>query len=150
MSHGASRLALVVASSFFGVGMGLANTPLVIAVQTSVGFSQRGVATASTMFFRNIGGTVAVGVMGVVIVAALGKDTSLPKDAASRALSREGMSALGPDVVQRIAGLLDAGLGTVFWMIAGLGVAAFVAALFFPNVPMGQPAAKEASARPAH
>jgi len=138
-------LALRVVTGLFGLGMGSANTALVISVQTSVQWEQRGVATASTMFFRTIGGAVAVGVMGGVIVTALGKDTSLPKDAASRALSREGMSTLGPDVVQRISGLLDAGLGTVFGMIAALGVTAFVAAMFFPDVPMLAPAAKAAA-----
>ncbi|MDI3284177.1 MDR family MFS transporter [Polyangium sp. 15x6] len=145
-------LALRVVTGLFGFGMGCANTALVIAVQTSVRWEQRGIATASTMFFRTIGGAVAVGVMGGVIVAALGKDESLPKDAASRALSREGMSTLGPDVVQRISGLLDAGLGTVFWMIAGLGFTAFVAALFFPDVQLETKTSKSAPAPapPAH
>ncbi len=137
--------ALRLVTALFGLGMGFANTALIIAVQTSVGWEQRGVATASTMFFRTIGGAVAVGVMGGVIVAALGQDAGLPKDAASRALSREGMSALGPDVMRRIAGLLDAGLGTVFWMIAGLGVTAFVAALFYPDVPLAAGAAARSS-----
>ena len=45
----------------YGVGLGFANTPLVIAVQSSVPWNRRGVATASTMFFRTIGGTLAVG-----------------------------------------------------------------------------------------
>ncbi|MDI1484101.1 MDR family MFS transporter [Polyangium sp. y55x31] len=145
-------LGLRVVTALFGIGMGLANTALIIGVQTSVGWEQRGIATASSMFFRTIGGAVAVGVMGGVIVTALEKDASLPKDAASRALSREGMNALGPDVVQRIAGLLDAGLGTVFWMIAVLGVLAFIGALFFPNVPLETKAAKPAPAPapPAH
>ncbi|WP_338046236.1 MDR family MFS transporter [Polyangium spumosum] len=142
-------LALRVVTGIFGLGMGAANTALIISVQTAVRWEQRGVATASTMFFRTIGGAVAVGVMGGVIVSALAKDTSLPKDAASRALSREGMSAIGPDVVQRISGLLAEGLGTAFWMIAGLGVTAFVAALFFPDVPLAKPAAKEAPASSA-
>ncbi|MDC0746355.1 MDR family MFS transporter [Polyangium mundeleinium] len=145
-------IALRVVTGLFGIGMGCANTALVISVQTSVRWEQRGVATASTMFFRTIGGAVAVGVMGGVIVASLRKDPTLPSDAASRALSREGMSALGPDVVQRISGLLDAGLGTVFWMIAVLGVLAFVGALFFPDVPLATKAAEPAPAPapPAH
>ena len=46
----------------FGVGMGFANTALLIAVQTSVDWSERGIATASTMFFRTMGGAIAVGV----------------------------------------------------------------------------------------
>ena len=46
MSGGASLATLRIGAAIFGLGMGIANTPVVIAVQTSVGFSQRGVATA--------------------------------------------------------------------------------------------------------
>jgi len=42
-----------------------------------VPWQQRGVATASTMFFRTIGGTLAVGVMGGVLSAALERDLRL-------------------------------------------------------------------------
>src|SRR5690349_17207279 len=58
---GASLRVPQAASALFGVGLGLANTALLIAVQTSVEWRQRGVATASTMFARTIGGTLAVG-----------------------------------------------------------------------------------------
>src|SRR5256885_5925193 len=51
-------------SALFGVGLGLANTALLIAVQTSVEWRQRGVATASTMFARAIGGAAAPGGVG--------------------------------------------------------------------------------------
>src|SRR5690606_19138276 len=36
----------------FGAGMGLANTSLIIAVQSTVRFAQRGVSTALTLFSR--------------------------------------------------------------------------------------------------
>ena len=39
----------------YGAGLGIANPPLLIAVQTSVPWNRRGVATASTLFFRTIG-----------------------------------------------------------------------------------------------
>lgn len=126
--------ALRIAAVLFGTGMGFANVSLIIAVQMSVSWEYRGVATASTMFFRIIGGTVAVGVMGGVIVTALAVDPTIPKDAASQLLSREGMAKIAPEIVDKIAGYLETGLGTVFWMIASLSAIAFFCALFFPNV----------------
>ena len=39
MTHGASAGTLRIGSAFLGLGMGFSNTPLVIAVQTSVGFA---------------------------------------------------------------------------------------------------------------
>lgn len=132
-THGLMGLRLCTAA--FGVGMGFANTALLIAVQTSVTWEQRGIATASTMFFRTIGGTLAVGVMGGVINARLMADASIPEDAASRVLSHEGTAALAPEVLARLGDALSGGLDTVFWIIAGMGVVAFVTSLWFPHVP---------------
>jgi EmrB/QacA subfamily drug resistance transporter len=132
-AHGLMGLRLITAA--FGIGMGFANTALLIAVQTSVAWDQRGIATASTMFFRTIGGTLAVGVMGGVINARLMVDSSIPEDAASRVLSREGAASLSPDLIARLGDALAHGLGTVFWIIAGMGVVAFVTSLWFPDVP---------------
>jgi len=126
--------ALRSAAVLFGIGMGFVNIAIIIAVQTSVSWEYRGVATASTMFFRIIGGTVAVGVMGGVIIAALAMDSTIPKGAASQLLSREGMASIAPEIASRIAGALERGLGTVFWIIGGLSVVAFICALFFPHV----------------
>lgn len=122
-------------SAAFGLGMGFANTALLLAVQTSVSWEQRGIATASTMFFRTIGGTLAVGVMGGVINARLMADPSIPEDAASRVLSREGAASIPPEIIARLGDALAGGLGTVFWIIAGMSVVAFVTSLWFPHLP---------------
>lgn len=132
-THG--LLGLRVITGVFGVGMGFANTALLIAVQTSVAWEQRGIATASTMFFRTIGGTLAVGVMGGVINASLMADAAITEDAASRLLSREGAASLSPELTARLDDALARGLGTVFWIIAGMGLVAFVTSLWFPHIP---------------
>lgn len=136
MTHGASAGTLRIGSAFLGLGMGFANTPLVIAVQTSVGFSQRGVATASTMFFRNIGGTVAVGVMGVVLARAL------LAGAAREAGGAELVARiLGPDrrnvdasVLASISGDLALGIAHVMALVSALAVGAALVAWLFPHV----------------
>jgi hypothetical protein len=135
--RGATSGELRLGSVVFGIGMGFANTALIIAVQTSVGFSQRGVATASTMFFRNIGGTVGVGVMGVVLARALlASETARSAGGAelvARILGPERRS-VDPAVLHAISGDLAAGLGRVLWIIAGLGLVAAIASVFFPAV----------------
>jgi MFS family permease len=137
LGHGATSTELRLGSVAFGVGMGFANTALIIAVQTSVGFSQRGVATASTMFFRNIGGTVAVGVMGVVLARAL-LASEAAKAAGGPALVAR---ILGPDrktvdpaILHAISGDLALGLANVLWIVAALATCAALAAVFFPVV----------------
>ena len=131
-------------SALFGIGLGLANTALLIAVQTSVEWRQRGVATASTMFARTIGGTLAVGVLGAMLSSALLRDGSVPPDAADRLLGPEHGAGLDPAVVRSLAVSLQAGLGTVFWAIAAISIAAAAVALFFPDLPVGTPSSDHA------
>ncbi|HSO33113.1 MAG TPA: MDR family MFS transporter [Labilithrix sp.] len=135
MSRGATPMQLRVLAAFFGIGMGIANTPLVIAVQTSVGFSQRGVATASTMFFRNIGGTLGVGVMGVALAHALLAGSAREGGASlvARILGPERRSVDGA-VLASIAGDLTVGLTHVMWIIAAMASVCAAVAWLFPTV----------------
>ncbi|MFZ5591774.1 MAG: MDR family MFS transporter [Bacillota bacterium] len=50
-----------------GLGMGLIMPTLTVAVQSAFPAEQRGVATSATQFFRSIGGTVGMTVLGVVL-----------------------------------------------------------------------------------
>jgi EmrB/QacA subfamily drug resistance transporter len=127
----------------FGVGMGLANTALILAVQTSVPWNQRGVATASTMFFRTIGGALGLGALGALLGAGLAAH-GVPAEAASRLLGAERGAAVDPALARGLAGALGASLHGVFWAVAGLALAAFVASLALPP-----DAARRASPPPA-
>ncbi|MGK4006845.1 MDR family MFS transporter [Sorangium sp. So ce1036] len=143
-----SPVVLRLSTLVFGVGMGLSNVALLIAVQSSVAWEQRGIATASTMFSRLLGGVVAVGIMGGVLSAELAKDASIPADAASRLLAPEGALGLDPSVMEHLGAALMSGLTTVFWIIAAMAVVGFVVALWFPRLPV-QAAGGEAVAPPS-
>ncbi len=54
-----------VAIFFLGMGFGFSFTAMTIAVQSSVGWQQRGVATGGLQFMRTMGQTVGVAVLGV-------------------------------------------------------------------------------------
>src|SRR6266568_927097 len=58
---------IVVAMLITGTGLGFASTAFILAVQNAVPWRLRGVATASTQFFRTIGGTVGIAVMGTIL-----------------------------------------------------------------------------------
>src|SRR5205814_8528682 len=58
---------IVVAMLLIGTGLGLMSTAFILSVQNAVPWNLRGVATASTQFFRTIGGTVGVAVMGTIV-----------------------------------------------------------------------------------
>jgi EmrB/QacA subfamily drug resistance transporter len=116
----------------FGVGLGLANTPLLIAVQTSVAWNRRGVATASTMFFRTMGGTLAVGILGGILAAGLAGGSATPEQV-EQLLGPE-RSLLAPELLRSLAGSLQDGLSRLFWLGAAIAAAAALVGLLFPRL----------------
>jgi len=117
-------------TGLYGIGLGMANTPTVIAVQSSVAWNRRGVATASTMFFRTIGGTVAVGVLGGVLAASLAGGAATPEQV-EQLLGPE-RRLLDPALLASLAGALQTSMSRLFWAAAGIAGAALAAGLAFP------------------
>ena len=129
---GADLWPLRLAMFVYGLGLGFANTPLVIAVQSSVPWNRRGVATASTMFSRSIGGTLAVGVLGAVLGAALAAGGA-PPGAADKLLGPERLF-LPPALVRSLSGALQGGMEGIFQAVAVIAFAGFAVSLLFPAV----------------
>jgi EmrB/QacA subfamily drug resistance transporter len=119
-------------TALYGLGLGFASTALVIAVQSSVPWQRRGVATASTLFFRTIGGTIAVGVLGGILAAALSRG-GIDPIVAEQLLGPE-RASLAPALVASASGALEGGMRVIFFAVAGLAGLAFVVSLAFPKV----------------
>jgi MFS family permease len=64
-----SRVATGVALAVFGLGFGMVTQVLIVAVQNSVERRELGVATATTGFFRALGGAVGAAVLGAVFAS---------------------------------------------------------------------------------
>ena len=89
-----------------GLGMGFASAPVVVLVQSVVGWEQRGVVTSTNMFGRTVGSAVGAAVLGAVANATMsGRLAAAPEalraalptdvDAAADLLTRgEGAAAL--------------------------------------------------------
>ena len=118
----------------YGLGLGFANTPLVIAVQASVPWNRRGVATSSTMFFRTIGGTLAVGILGGLLANALAA-SGASAEVAEKLLGPE-RALLPPALVAGLASSLQGAMSTVFWAVAAIAAAAFAVSLLFPRLEL--------------
>jgi MFS family permease len=121
---------LRIASFSLGIGMGLANTALLIAVQESVEHRERGVATASTMFFRTIGGAIAVGALGALLAMLLaGK---IPEHVLDDLLGPEHGKGLDASLIAQYEGAIAAAMKPIFEIVAGLAGLSFLASLAFP------------------
>jgi MFS family permease len=131
LRHGGSVTVLAVTMFVMGAGMGTANSALIIAVQESATWNERGVATASAIFFRTIGGAIAVGALGAVLAAAIGPNVPA---ALLNVLLEPNRGGIDPRLALQVSGPLSAGLHHVFDLIALTSIAAFAAALAFPKV----------------
>jgi EmrB/QacA subfamily drug resistance transporter len=138
LKPGASLVVPGLAMVLFGVGLGFATTSMLIAVQTSVGWELRGVATAGNLFFRNIGGALGVGLMGGVMVAQLTKDPGVSVSAANALLGPEHGLGLAPELLATLSGALGTGLTINFWIICACTFAAFAVGLLLPKERKGQ------------
>ena len=114
-----------------GVGLGLANTALIIAVQESVGWEQRGVATATTLFFRTIGGAVSVGALGALLGASLAD--RIPDRLLDQLLMPLADEGRRTAVSAEAASILGAGLEHVFRATAIVAALGTLAAFAFPK-----------------
>jgi len=106
--------------------MGMAVPSSLIAVQTSVKWEQRGAATASSMFFRSMGGALMVGALGSLLAADLSR--SFPPDVVARLLDRSQAGASGP-----LVSALASAIHLLFVIMAAASGLALVAALLFPG-----------------
>jgi EmrB/QacA subfamily drug resistance transporter len=128
---GASLWALRALMIFFGTGLGLQNTALLIAVQEAVPWGQRGVATASSMFFRMIGGAVAVGALGAALALALPPD--VPSSVVNELVGPTHGKGLDPAMTAAVASSLEVGLRAIFRVVAVLAAIGVAVAAVFPD-----------------
>jgi EmrB/QacA subfamily drug resistance transporter len=132
-----------VAVAVVGLGMGFSSTVLLIMVQGAVAWQRRATATGLVQFSRTIGGSVGVGVMGGILAAFVGASSSAILDPIGRALLTPNRLAAGRDA-------LEAGLGVVYWLMAGAAAAALVMAVrTMPAARLGEPAGVVPSAPPS-
>jgi MFS family permease len=147
MDRGTSLTYVVVAVVVIGLGLGFSSTSYLVSVQNAVPWRRRGVATSSVVFFRTVGGSLGVAVMGALLNASLGERYGAAVgrvtegDAALERLLSDPNALLQPAVRARIpeaayaelAGALSAALSPAFCVLLVFGVGSVVAAAFFPR-----------------
>jgi EmrB/QacA subfamily drug resistance transporter len=69
-----------------GIGLGFLSSPVVVAVQSVVGWDRRGVVTGTNMFSRSLGSALGAAVLGAVANATLAAHLAHPPAAVARSL----------------------------------------------------------------
>lgn len=142
----ATRGHLMLGMLITGVGLGLMANPYLLAVQNAVPWRRRGVATSSQQFFRTIGGTLAIAVLGAVLNARLASLMGAGANA-NAALDGALRSRLSADELARIVSALGSGLQTVYGIFVAMAGAGLIIALFFPRGSAQAQAHPDASSR---
>ena len=126
-----------------GVGVGMSMQNLVLAVQNSVSLKDIGAASSTVAFFRSLGGTVGVSVLGAVLAHRVTDDITThlraagaPAGATSGGTSARNLAEL-PESIQHIvrAAYGDA-TGHIFLISTGIAVVGVIASVLFRKITL--------------
>lgn len=115
-----------------GVGMGFCNTAFIVSVQASVGWSERGMATSSTMFMRIVGQSVGAAVFGAILNFGIYRQLPEAGDAVNRLMSPATRQSLGAIEIARLTEAVAASLHVVYVIASIVAVVSLVLALALP------------------
>lgn len=136
---------VVIALAVIGAGLGFLSTTLIVAIQTAVEWGQRGVATASNMFSRQLGSSLWVALLGSLLNGVLlARLLELPSATQSAIggvgvgvttllLDSEARAGLDPVVLVQLEGALADAMHVVFIGMLLTTLASVVLAALLPG-----------------
>ncbi|HEV8671224.1 MAG TPA: MFS transporter [Candidatus Limnocylindria bacterium] len=130
----------VVAAAILGLGMGLTVFPVLVAAQSAVGWSRRGVVTGVVDFSRSMGAAIGVAALGTVLFATMGAsaaDVQTLLDTVRR-------GELGPERAAVTADALATGLRSVYLIMIAVAVVGALLAHRLPEALRDQAAQPDA------
>ncbi|MEO6090043.1 MAG: MDR family MFS transporter [Umezawaea sp.] len=122
-----------------GVGLGLTMQNLVLAVQNDVAMADLGAASSTVTFFRSLGGTAGVAVLGSVLASqvsgkiAAGLPPGAPKGTGGGTLD---LAHLPGPIQSLVRGAYGDAMSTLFLIAACAAVVTVVAVVFIKEVPL--------------
>jgi DNA-binding MarR family transcriptional regulator len=130
----------------FGVGLGLIQQVLVVAVQNAVSYEELGVATSGATFFRMIGGSFGTAVFGAIyanvlthklarVVATLPKGAKINLETLDPGVLHE-LARLYPEAHEKILSGITSTLQTVFLVAVPIAALAFLLSWLLPELPL--------------
>ncbi|MEV0002686.1 MDR family MFS transporter [Micromonospora sp. NPDC050980] len=142
IDHETSLVIVGVAMFVVGVGVGMTMQNLVLAVQNTVALKDIGAASASVAFFRSLGGTIGVSVLGAVLARRV--TDRITHDLAAAGIPTTGgggsstlnLDALPEPVRQIVRAAYGDATGHIFLISAAIAVVGVVAALLLRPVTL--------------
>ena len=115
-----------------GIGMGLTNNTFTVAIQGSVDWSRRGVATSTMSFMRQVGQSIGAAVFGGTINAQLAR-VGAGADSVDRVMDPALRHTISADAIAPLTAAIAAGLHHVYLITACLALSVLATALLLPK-----------------
>ncbi len=138
MAPGMSPVVAGVGSTVMGFGMGFLSTSAIVIIQDSVGWGERGSATASNIFSRNLGSTLGATILGAVLNISLahrGDGVAAVHFDQIRQLLDHSLTGAGNDAIRAALGQ---SLHLTFWAVFGVAALTLALATLVPSVAVKQ------------
>jgi EmrB/QacA subfamily drug resistance transporter len=143
VDHGTALWYLGIGMFLIGVGVGMTMQNLVLAVQNSVALKDIGAASSTVAFFRSLGGTIGVSVLGAVLahrvtdqithdLAAAG----VPASGSASAGGSLNLTGLPAPIVHIVRAAYGDATGHIFLISAVIAVVGVIAAVFLRPVTL--------------
>ncbi len=137
-----------VAMFALGAGVGMLMQNLVLVVQNTTEVRNLGVATSAVTFFRSLGGTIGVAVMGSILGTVVAQNLKTNIGQLEPEQQLQAAKALGGGAIPQISQLPDflrvvvesaygTGVGSVFLAAVPLAIVTLIAVAFLPNISLG-------------
>jgi len=131
-----------------GAGVGMLMQNLVLVVQNTTEVRHLGVATSAVTFFRSLGGTIGVAVMGSILGTVVAENIKHGVGGLEPEQQLEAANTLGGGTIPQISQLPDylrvivesaygTGVGSVFLAAVPLAIITLIAVAFLPNTRLG-------------
>lgn len=131
-----------------GAGVGMLMQNLVLVVQNTTEVRNLGVATSAVTFFRSLGGTIGVAVMGSILGTVVAEDIKSGIGGLPPEQQLQAAQALGAGTIPQISAVPDflrvivesaygMGVGSVFLAAVPLAIVTLIAVIFLPNGALG-------------
>lgn len=114
-----------------GIGMGFTTNTFTVSTQGSVGWAQRGIATSTITFMRQVGQAAGAAIFGGTINAELAKHGA-SADIIDRILNPALRRTIPADMIATLAGAIETGLNHVYWITLALAVGVMLSGLLLP------------------
>jgi EmrB/QacA subfamily drug resistance transporter len=124
---------LAAAAVLIGLGMGFCNQTFLVAIQSSVGWQERGIATASTLFSRTIGQSLGAGLGGAILNFGVAHLIAHSDEALNQLLEPSRRGTIAGDLLPRLIEAITASLHTIYIIAGVLAVLALAATLLIPG-----------------